>query len=127
MFARSCRFRFEIVHENESRGEPRARRRVEPLDEAQDRRRAAHVAEHLAKRVARHRENDGVGFVVRRVVECPAARHEHVVLACAEHAGKRRAPRARADDDDSHARFLKSIETGTPSRLNFSRIWFSTQ
>ena len=109
------------------RREPLAGGRIEPLDEAQDRRFAGHVAEHFGERTARNREHHDVSLAVGRIVERRAHHHEHVVAARAQHLREGAAPGPRAHDDEPHDRFLKSIETGTPSRLNLSRSWFSTQ
>ena len=107
--------------------EPVAGRRIEALDEAEDRRVAANSCQHLAERAARDRDDDDVGLLVRRVVERHARRDEHVVAAVAEQTAEHLPPRARADDDESHERSRKSTTTGTPSRLKRSRSWFSTQ
>ena len=56
-------------------------------------------------------------------------REDNVVASVEKDTRERRPPRARADDEEPHRqdRLTKSIETGTPSRPNFSRSWFSTQ
>ena len=101
--------------------EPLAGRGIEALDEAEHRCAATDVVEHLAERSARHRDHDEVGLLVRRLVERGADGDGHVVPAPGQQVGERGSPRAAADDDDVHVRFLKSIATGTPSSSNRSR------
>ena len=56
-----------------------------------------------------------------------AAGERHLVAALGEDAGEGRPPRPSADDDRPHERGTKSIETGTPARLNRLRSSFSIQ
>ena len=56
-----------------------------------------------------------------------AAEAWKAVLASVEHPGEGRSPRPAAHHDDPHERLTKSIETGTPARLNRFRSSFSTQ
>ena len=63
-----------------------------------------------------------------------AAGERRLVTVLAEQPRERRTPGAPADDDDAHPaslcsypRATKSIETGTPSSENRSRMRFSTQ
>ena len=62
----------------------------------------------------------------------PAAVEERHVMAVGEGGVHERPPdETRASQDQQphgiYDRLTKSIETGTPSRPNFSRSWFSTQ
>jgi hypothetical protein len=49
------------------------------------------------------------------------------VVAVRQHLREGGPPRTAPNHDDSHERWTKSIETGTPSRLNRLRSSFSTQ
>ena len=55
------------------------------------------------------------------------AGERHVVLAVLQDAREGGPPGPATDDDEPHDRLTKSIETGTPARLNRLRSSFSTQ
>jgi hypothetical protein len=76
-------------------------------------------AGHVARVAAGRRDRVGLPDV--------AAREHDVVPALPEDDREGGAPRAAAEDDDPHSLRTKSIETGTPSRLNRLRSSFSTQ
>ena len=111
---------------SDERREPASRRRVETLCEAQDRRVAREVLDHLAEGPARHGDDDKLGVVDHPVVAL-APEDLDVVPAVAEHAAEDGAPRACADDGDLHVRLTKSMDTGIPCRSKRSRTLFSTQ
>jgi hypothetical protein len=127
-------------------GEPLPGRRVEPLGQAEDRRRPGQATRDLAERVTRDCDNVEIGSGQRRVVErgggdavevgvgqvagvaaglldlarllWVASRQDDVVAAAGEDAGERRAPRAGAGDNCFQLRLTKSIATGTPFSSN---------